>query len=165
MKESAGKGIISGMGNNLLANTPLIAAVISCVIAQLLKPVFAVLAGHKFSYHQLLTTGGMPSSHTSAVIALTSSIGAIYGIENVAFAISFVFSIIVMHDAMGIRLEAGKQAKVINEWSEILSKMHKDGPFEPTNLKTLLGHSFAQVLAGAFLGLVIGLSSAAFAVR
>ena len=67
-----------------------------------------------------------------------------------------------MHDAMNIRMEAGKQAKVINEWSEILSKMHKDGPFEPTNLKTLLGHSFAQVLGGIILGLIVGLSSAYF---
>lgn len=151
------------MENNILANIPLMAAIIACVTAQLLKPIFAIFSGHKFSYHQLLSTGGMPSSHTSAVIALTSSIGAIYGVGNVAFAISFVFSIIVMHDAMGIRLEAGKQAKVINEWSEILSKMHKDGPFEPTNLKTLLGHSFAQVLGGAVLGLIIGLVSALFA--
>ena len=151
------------MGKNIFANTPLMAAVIACVLAQLLKPVFAILSGHKFSYHQLLSTGGMPSSHTSAVISLTSSIGVIYGVENVAFAISFVFSIIVMHDAMNIRMEAGKQAKVINEWSEILSKMHKDGPFEPTNLKTLLGHSFAQVLGGIILGLLVGLSSAYFA--
>ncbi len=147
------------MGNNIFANIPLIAAVIACALAQLLKPVFAKLSGHKFTYHQLLSTGGMPSSHTSAVIALTSSIASLYGVENVAFAISFVFSIIVMHDAMNIRMEAGKQAKVINEWSEILSKMHENGPFEPTNLKTLLGHSFAQVLGGIVLGLIIGLAT------
>lgn len=147
------------MGNNIFANIPLIAAVIACALAQLLKPVFAKLSGHKFSCHQLLSTGGMPSSHTSAVIALTSSIASLYGVENVAFAISFVFSIIVMHDAMNIRMEAGKQAKVINEWSEILSKMHENGPFEPTNLKTLLGHSFAQVLGGIVLGLIIGLAT------
>ena len=147
------------MGNNIFANIPLIAAVIACALAQLLKPVFAKLSGHKFTYHQLLSTGGMPSSHTSAVIALTSSIASLYGVENVAFAISFVFSIIVMHDTMNIRMEAGKQAKVINEWSEILSKMHENGPFEPTNLKTLLGHSFAQVLGGIVLGLIIGLAT------
>ena len=147
------------MGNNIFANIPLIAAVIACALAQLLKPVFAKLSGHKFTYHQLLSTGGMPSSHTSAVIALTSSIASLYGVENVAFAISFVFSIIVMHDAMNIRMEAGKQAKVINEWSEILSKIHENGPFEPTNLKTLLGHSFAQVVGGIVLGLIIGLAT------
>ena len=147
------------MGNNIFANIPLIAAVIACALAQLLKPVFAKLSGHKFTYHQLLSTGGMPSSHTSAVIALTSSIASLYGVENVAFAISFVFSIIVMHDAMNIRMEAGKQAKVINEWSEILSKIHENGPFEPTNLKTLLGHSFAQVVGGIVLVLIIGLAT------
>ena len=152
------------MNNNLLANIPLIAAVCAVVTAQLLKPLFSVLSGHGFSYHQFLTTGGMPSSHTAGVIALTSSIGAIYGVGSVYFAISFVFSIIVMHDAMNIRMEAGKQAEVINEWSEILSSMHKDGPFKKTNLKTFLGHSFAQVLAGLIHGLVIGLLSSLFAI-
>ncbi len=149
------------MNNNLLMNTALIAAVVAAVTAQLLKPIFSILSGHGYSLHQLLSTGGMPSSHTASVVALTTAIGSINGIGSTSFAISFVFSIIVMHDAMNIRMEAGKQAKVINEWSEILSKMHKDGPFEPTNLKTLLGHSFAQVIGGVILGLIVGFVSVA----
>ena len=79
------------------------------------------------------------------------------GLGSVAFAICFVFSFIVMHDAMNIRLEAGKQAEVINEWSKILSQIHQDGVFAPTNLKTLLGHSFAQVIGGIIHGLVVGI--------
>jgi hypothetical protein len=58
---------------------------------------------------------------------------------------------------MGIRRAAGKQAEVINEWSRILSDIHREGQFTPENLKTMLGHSFSQVQGGVLLGLVIGL--------
>ncbi|HBO35742.1 MAG TPA: divergent PAP2 family protein, partial [Sphaerochaeta sp.] len=63
----------------------------------------------------------------------------------------------VIHDSMGIRREAGKQAEVINEWSRILSDIHREGQFTPENLKTMLGHSFSQVLGGTILGLIVGL--------
>ncbi len=141
---------------NILNNIPLWSSVIATVLAQLLKPVFNLIQGNGFSKHMLVSTGGMPSSHTAAVVSLTSSIGLIYGVGSVSFAISFVVAVIVMHDAMNIRMEAGKQAQIINEWSDILSKLHQNA-FEPTNLKTLLGHSFSQVMGGIFLGLVIGL--------
>ena len=73
-----------------------------------------------------------------------------------------MFSLIVIHDSMNIRLEAGKQADIINEWSRILSEIHKDGLFKQEHLKTMLGHSFSQVLAGIFLGLVVGLVVTSF---
>ena len=62
-----------------------------------------------------------------------------------------------MHDAMGIRQEAGKQAEVINEWSKILSDIHEDGVFSQEHLKTMLGHSFSQVVAGLVFGLLVGI--------
>lgn len=105
----------------------------------------------------MLSTGGMPSSHTSSVVALMTAIGLTEGIRSPYFAISFVFGLIVMYDAMHIRQEAGKQAEVINEWSRMLSDIHKDGPFAPENLKTMLGHSFSQVIGGTVLGLIVGL--------
>lgn len=144
------------MATEFITNIPLVSAMIACAIAQLLKPIVAAMTGNGFDMHLILSTGGMPSSHTSAVVALTSSIGATEGMGSIAFAISFVFSFIVMHDAMNIRFEAGKQAKVINEWSKILSSIHQDGAFTPTNLKTLLGHSFSQVAGGLILGLAVG---------
>ncbi|HPZ16316.1 MAG TPA: divergent PAP2 family protein, partial [Sphaerochaeta sp.] len=57
----------------------------------------------------------------------------------------------------GIRRAAGKQAEVINEWSRILSTIHREGQFNPENLKTMLGHSFSQVLGGTILGLLVAL--------
>ena len=83
------------------------------------------------------------------------------GMASVEFAICVIFSIIVIHDSMNIRAEAGKQADVINEWSRILSEMHKDGPFKQEHLKTMLGHSFSQVFAGIILGLIVGFTTTA----
>ncbi len=141
---------------DLPISLPLLSAIISTVSAQILKPLIALASKEEISSHMLFSTGGMPSSHTAGVTALTTSVGILTGIDSIYFAICFVFSIIVIHDSLNIRLEAGKHAKVINEWSEILSNMHKGGPFEPTNLKTFLGHSFSQVLGGFLLGLIIG---------
>jgi len=143
--------------NNILANAPLVSAFFAWLIAQGIKPFVSKLMGYGFNAHQLLSTGGMPSSHTATVVALTTSIGITEGMNSIYFAISLVFSLIVIHDAMNIRWEAGKQAEVINEWSRLLSEIHKDGPFTPENLKTMLGHSFSQIIGGFIFGIIISL--------
>lgn len=139
----------------LLSNRPLLSAVIAMLLAQFLKPFVVWITDRTFNFRYFFTTGGMPSSHTSAVVALTTSIYIVEGWQSLAFTISFVFAAIVIHDAMSIRRAAGKQAEVINEWSRILAQIHEDGQFTPENLKTMLGHTFVQVSAGFILGLLI----------
>ena len=145
------------LNNDILHNAPLISAFVACIAAQVLKPFIAVIMGYKFDRHMFVTTGGMPSSHSATVTALTASIAITQGVGSVAFAVSLVFAFIVMHDAMGIRQEAGKQAEVINEWSRILSDIHEDGVFSQEHLKTMHGHSFSQVVAGLVFGLLVGI--------
>ncbi|MHC1693467.1 MAG: divergent PAP2 family protein [Sphaerochaetaceae bacterium] len=140
----------------LLLNRPLLAACTGMLIAQFLKPFILWAIEREFDPHLFISTGGMPSSHTAMVVALSTSIYLLYGVESVEFAICFVFSGITIHDAMGIRRAAGKQAEVINEWSRILTKLHDEGQFTPENLKTMLGHNFSQVFAGTILGLICG---------
>ena len=140
------------MENNILLNAPLVSAFLAWLVAQFLKPFIAKAMGHGFNPHMFLTTGGMPSSHTATVVALSTSVGMTRGLQSYSFAICVV----------NIRLEAGKQADIINEWSRILSEIHKDGLFKQEHLKTMLGHSFSQVLAGIFLGLVVGLVVTSF---
>lgn len=146
----------------LLANRPLFAALAGAFIAQFLKPFLLWPFERKFRHQLFLSTGGMPSSHTAMVVALCTSVYITEGIESLAFAICLTFSLIIMHDAMGIRRAAGKQAAVINEWSRILAQLHQDGQFTPENLKTMLGHSFIQVLGGTLLGLIVGYSVTTF---
>ncbi|NLA92481.1 MAG: divergent PAP2 family protein [Spirochaetales bacterium] len=142
--------------NILLANRPLFAALFAAFLAQFLKPFLNWPFERKFVKQLFVSTGGMPSSHTAMVVALTTSVFIKEGGRSLAFAISITFALIIIHDSMGIRRAAGKQAKVLNEWSRILNKIHEDGQFTIENLKTMLGHSFMQVLGGIILGLLCG---------
>jgi hypothetical protein len=143
--------------NNLLMNAPFLSAFFACLIAQFIKPIISLIVGEKFDIKRAVSTGGMPSSHTATVIALTTTIAIQYGLGSTYFAISAVFGTIVIHDAMGIRKEAGKQAELMNEWSRIFTEIHEEGQFTQANLKTMLGHSFSQVFFGIILGIVVGI--------
>jgi acid phosphatase family membrane protein YuiD len=146
------------MNNDMLGNAPFVSAAVAFIAAQLFKPIINAIFEKRLEWNLLLSTGGMPSSHTAGVIALVTSIGFTQGVGTVSFAISATFAAIVIHDAMGIRRAAGRQAEVINEWSRILSDIHREGQFTPENLKTMLGHSFSQILGGTLLGLIVGLA-------
>ena len=137
-----------------MENTALWAALAGLVSAQLLKPLISILTGQGFRPYLFITTGGMPSSHTSAVSALTISIAMTEGLDSSIFAICIIISLVIMNDATNVRLETGKQAKLLNEWSEIFSK--EDWQISPQNLKTMIGHSTAQVLGGLIIGLTVG---------
>ena len=105
---------------------------------------------------RLIGSGGMPSSHSSTVCALAVSTAFIYTIHSFEFSISLVLAIIVMHDAMNVRLETGKQAQIINA-------MLKDNPFNwkgdvfEQHLKELVGHTPTQVVCGALFGIIVAL--------
>ena len=143
----------------LFGNIVLWSAVSGLVSAQILKPIIHLVLRKGWDWHLLLTTGGMPSSHTSAVIAMTVSIAMTEGLSSPLFAFAVIFSLITMSDATNVRYETGKQAELLNQWSELLSEIHKNGPFSPQNLKTMIGHSGLQVAAGLVLGLAVGTAS------
>lgn len=140
----------------LFGNTVLWSAVIGLVSAQILKPIIHLVHRKGWDWRLILTTGGMPSSHTSAVTSMTVSIAMTEGLGSPLFAFSVIFSLITMSDATNVRYETGKQAELLNQWSELLSEIHKNGPFSPQNLKTMIGHSGLQVAAGLVLGAITG---------
>ncbi|HZW99505.1 MAG TPA: divergent PAP2 family protein [Trueperaceae bacterium] len=143
--------------SGLLANQPLLVAVAATVFAQLLKLVIVVLTERRWAFARLLETGGMPSSHSAAVSALAVSMGLQYGWESPHFAIAAVFGSIVMYDATGIRRAAGLQAELINELVSELGHLFDEG-FKPQALRTLLGHTYPQVIVGAILGIVVAVA-------
>ena len=148
--------------NGFMENYAFWSALAGLLAAQILKPLLSLIVRKGWNWRLLFTTGGMPSSHTSTVIAMTSSIAITEGFSSPLFTICLVFSLIIMSDAMNVRYETGKQAEILNEWSEIFSEMHKNGPFSPQNFKTMVGHSAFQVLAGLGLGLVTGIGTTYF---
>jgi uncharacterized protein len=140
---------------SLLANTPLVAAFAATLIAQAFKLALVLATERRWAPERLLETGGMPSSHSAAVAALATSLGMIYGLGHPYFAVAVVFATIVMYDATGIRRAAGQHAELLNDLVEELSHLFDEG-FQPRALKTLLGHTYPQVVVGALLGLATG---------
>lgn len=138
----------------LFNNKMLWVALLSWFIAQLLKVIFTLWQERRLDFSKFWASGGMPSSHSSFVMALTISIGQIYGYDSAYFAISMVFSFIVMYDAANVRLEAGKQAALINQIIEVLENPDLN-PEE--RLKEILGHTPLQVLAGGILGFIVSI--------
>lgn len=138
----------------------LVLAVIAWAAAQLIKLLLTYCREHRLDLDRALGSGGMPSSHSAFVCACASATGRLCGWSSALFAITAVIAIVVMYDAANIRWAAGEHAKMLNY---LMEQRAREGhqPFGK-QLKELLGHTPVQVLAGAVLGIVIGLLGAYF---
>ena len=135
-------------------NKILISAVLGCTIAQVLKTLIFLCINKPFRAERLVGGGGMPSSHSATVCALATAAGITCGLGSIEFAICFIFAMLVMYDAMGVRRETGIQAQVLNEMMDWFKHMGKDASVEE-KLKEFVGHTPIQVYVGAILGIII----------
>ncbi|PIA28869.1 hypothetical protein AQUCO_06600057v1 [Aquilegia coerulea] len=123
----------------LPSNLPLLSALFAFFVAQFLKLIFG--------------SGGIPSSHLATVSALAVAISFQHGIQTSSFSIAVVLALVVMYDASGVRLHAGRQAELLNQIVCELPPEHPSSNVRP--LHELLWHTLLQVVAGAILGCVI----------
>ena len=129
---------------------------LAAFIAQFIKVITYICTHKKINFKIFTTTGGMPSSHTAGVIALTTAVGLIDGFDSISFAVSLGFSLIVMQDASGVRRAAGKTAATLNRLvDEFVQKNKEVKPYEA--LKELLGHTPLEVFCGMILGIIVPL--------
>ena len=141
--------------NDLLCNQVLVCSVVSYFAAQILK-IFTTLYKEKvLDFRLIFSSGGMPSSHSSTVCALAFSIARVYGVGNPLFAICVVLSGVVMYDATGVRREAGKHAKMLNQIVGDLFSGNSE--YAQSALKELIGHTPLQVMCGAITGIAVAL--------
>ncbi len=141
----------------LLSNSILITVIFSTVTAQVMKALIILITDRQLVLNRLIETGGMPSSHSAAVSALATSMGLVYGWNSPYFTISVVLAAVVIHDATGVRRAAGKHAEILNDITKQFANLFGKG-FEAQTLKTLLGHTYPQAVAGTFLGVGIALA-------
>ena len=140
----------------MLGNQLLMSAVTGWVVAQALKTAIDCALNKSFNAERLVGSGGMPSSHSATVCALTTAAILKYGTGSFEFAVCFVMSMIVMYDAIGVRRETGKQAKLLNSiLSENPIKLSAEVLQE--RLKEYVGRTPLQVFAGAILGIGLAL--------
>ena len=141
----------------LTRNQTLMSTVTGWVVAQVLKTLLDISLNRSFNPERLVGSGGMPSSHSATVCGLATAAGLRYGTGSFEFAICFILAAVVMYDAIGVRQETGKQAKVLNRLLfEDLLKL--DSVVLQEKLKEYVGHTPIQVLAGAILGIVIAVA-------
>lgn len=137
---------------DIFSNRVLWCAVTAWFVAQALKIPTYWLVEKKLDLMRFFGSGGMPSSHSAFVVALTIMIGSVEGFDTSIFALSAVLAAIVMYDATGVRKETGNQAEVLNE---ILRKVFVDGePIADDDLKELVGHTKVEVLGGVIVGVM-----------
>ncbi|XP_047342721.1 uncharacterized membrane protein YuiD-like isoform X2 [Impatiens glandulifera] len=134
-------------------NLPLLSAVLACAIAQFLKPVTTWFKEKRWDSRRMVGSGGMPSSHSALVTALASAIGFQEGVGGSMFAVAVVLACVVMYDASGVRLHAGRQAELLNLIVCELPPEHPVSTVKP--LRDSLGHTPLQVIAGAVLGCIV----------
>lgn len=142
--------IISDIFNNKIVQT----CALSWFVAQVIKIIIDCIKNKTINPALIVSSGGMPSSHSSFVTALACATGFTEGFDSSLFAITFVISMVVMYDASGVRRAAGKQAEVLNIF---IANFEKHGIKIDSKLKELLGHSPIEVFAGAILGVVIAM--------
>lgn len=154
----------------ILLNFPLISALAAIVFAQVIKVPIHLIFTREFAPGLVFGTGSMPSSHSAAVCALTTAIGISEGVNSIPFAIAFIFSVITMFDALGIRREAGEHAVILNQLVKDFQKIvdeashwdEKSDYEKIAELKTLLGHKPIEVFVGALTGVAIAFVTFSF---
>lgn len=124
---------------------------ITLLLCQTIKLTIESINNKKITIDRFFNgTGGMPSSHTSFSVSLTTILGLNLGFDNPIFATALVFTVIVSYDAMGLRMESGKQAEAINMIVEEAIKNKK----KYKKLKEKLGHKPLEVFVGYILGII-----------
>ena len=138
---------------DLITNQFLLVSLSSWFLAQVIKTVLYAVEIKKLDITRLFGDGGMPSGHSATVTSLATFCGLQFGFGSFQFAVTAILAIIVCHDAMGVRLETGKQAEVINDILEAFELLTPKKISE-ANLKEFVGHTPIQVMAGILLGIV-----------
>ena len=138
---------------DFISNKFFITAVVSWTVAQVLKVFIYAIINKTWDFSRLFGDGGMPSGHSATVSSLAAISALTYGFGSFEFAISGILAIIVCHDAMGVRLEAGKHAKLLNILVDSFEKFSKNELPEVV-LKEFVGHTPLQVISGIILGIL-----------
>ena len=138
---------------DLLHNPFLLTVVIAWTSAQTLKVFTYAIVYKRFSIKRFFGDGGMPSAHTATVSSLATFTGIAFGLDSFEFAICAILTLIVCRDAVGVRMETGKQAQIINELRSLIESKNTI----EIKLKEFVGHTPLQVTMGLILGVAVGI--------
>lgn len=118
--------------------------------AQLMK-VIRYARTPKDAWKQLLSYGGMPSSHTAFVTSVTMIIFLSEGWRSPLFVLSLVYSLLIIRDAVSLRQALSRHSHIINK---LRLSLPSDKRIDIPPLEERMGHTPAEALAGAILGVI-----------
>ncbi|MCR5787127.1 MAG: divergent PAP2 family protein [Acholeplasmatales bacterium] len=140
-----------------------ISSLLAMLVAQIWKVIYHSVKQKRFAWRYFFTTGGMPSSHSSTMVSMVTTLAILQlryeGGVGYEFAIAVAFTIVVIYDAMGIRYQAGKHADMLNKLlkTEPENVREEVGFDENNELKVSLGHKPLEVAIGITLGVIVGI--------
>jgi acid phosphatase family membrane protein YuiD len=143
---------------------PIVAALAANIFAQIVKVPIHLILYKEWKPGLAISTGGMPSSHSSTVAAMTTAVGFIDGFDSTTFAIALTLTIVVAYDAQGVRRHAGTHAEAINNLYEDLRELMNTIVHHPLSnekynkqFKELLGHQPLEVFFGLLTGVFVAI--------
>ena len=141
----------------VLSNPVFLSAFASWFLAQVLKSFIMLIRNRPRTAREILlnifwTTGGMPSSHSALVAALTTSAGFVEGPTSTLFFVTLFYALLTFRDALGVRRAAGTQAKTINQ---LIRDLAPRIPLKARPVKEVHGHTMPEVFVGGLLGFFI----------
>ncbi len=160
--------MIQDWTKEFFTNEVLLIALFALGTSQIIKIIIEKIRTKKWDLELLISTGGMPSSHSAFVSSLAVAVGLKYGLNNPLFAIALCLAMVVIHDSMGIRRHASKQAQTINalvsrvdelEFKVYGNKSQKRIGVSEKRLKELLGHEPLEAMIGTLYGVVVAMAS------
>ena len=145
---------------DFITNPCLLIPIFAWFTAQTLKIIINLFVNKEFRIERLWGDGGMPSGHSATVSSLATMCGITCGFGSPTFALSFIFAVVVMHDAVGVRREAGKQAVTLKKLAALVNGAISDPDkrIRTEKLKVLVGHTPLQMIVGALVGIMIALA-------
>ena len=73
-----------------------ISAISACLAAQILKPIWYYSLHKKWKFSLIGASGGMPSSHSSLVTALTLAVGLTEGFDSFHYVLAVLFVLMLL---------------------------------------------------------------------
>ncbi|MBT8515410.1 divergent PAP2 family protein [Polynucleobacter paneuropaeus] len=97
----------------------------------------------------LIGYGGLPSNHSAIVSSISALIAFRGGMNTPAFGVAIALAFIVILDASSLRRQVGKHAAALNQ-------LNKNSGQQDFILRERMGHTRFEILAGIFVGILIG---------
>ena len=142
------------VNHSLFDNRILVAAFLAWALAQISKIFYELIRQRRLLISRLVSSGGMPSSHSALVSGMATATGRELGVASPIFAVAVVLASIVLYDAAGVRRAVSIQARILNQ---MIEEAFQGSPMAEKRLRELIGHTPVQVFVGAILGIGVGL--------